>query len=1126
MKNNIRQHIRNLNILDSQLSYLGLDRELRWTQKLGEQLVKTGTISRELDNILKFLVKCSLEKKIAWIRDQELETADSEESEVSDASPDSTNLEINLERFHAGSSTVDIEDDPEGTHSSYNKYAPKEISTDDHSGKGFAGTSLMLFPNVRETEVELGEKGSWFKLFGIDKRIGTIITMYLGPNRRTNRYLTFQYIRLFKSIGGKLNNTYHWSEQLQRNYTVKSVDWEFSLKDIYRPKGIDHALKKKWRRNTRIFWAIGLNLIVNSSAFRVVMITSVLGKAKRWYHRDIMLAKLYYYNKSYLKIVKNRDTNMPIWRKWIPSGGKYRPLGIVPIAWRAYTKGLAIILSVFLTNSWAKNQHGYTKKRGTQTAWKQILTSVIKAKNVYEFDLVGYFNNINHRCIARMLERYQTPKYIILLLTELSCGPVFDIPVEEYIKYDTSVEADAFEADWAKHEYLQKYRDGWRSRGYPQGGSLSPLISIIPLIILEELGNDVKNLNYCDDGLLYCNSSSDLETVLQASLGSEESGVIVHPGKSRWVKKDGVWLTGLKFVGLRYDPFTDVLSACTRNGSTLPMQIDSVGLLTKEASAGENVFSDLKELHKDNPWALDYEPDLSVLPPPYRGGPLDSFWNANPGICESAGVMTPNQESFKWNHLHFYKIIIWIEATTSKYTPDVAERLVRNDCGLWFYYRNMAKIDPVRALNVLRDLDSFYTFSSDLSFVSCWEIVREVLSSASSSTLPILGPGQDLSGKITSPQNVGLQVDLLVWHKNMIRTNLEKIIERQGDFNLDKLALENLSLFKLDPLSALADALPDSLLSTAARHSWNVTLFLSRICWRNVVDTKFLGTLVSRLFIGSLSSDKIEQDFRLTYEKGSMVDAVFNALGSKREWAIILHNNNGLNVFNSTTVFSFILLNLVNIWDSKLSRRLKSNFPVNRIWWDYYANFVTKLTTRRSGPPPFSLINLRNGIEPELDFEKNEASSHIGINASKGTPPSLAHQKNARVKLQRALKNGIPIEAIAYSSCGESFYRGLEPFKEFPYDIHQEYSLELIDTVRKNTLPRPKNTDWLTWAPYAKGPRKSRTTVTVDYTKKRSPLNITRYFIPGSVSKVVTPLSTPVHKMKWTNLNLHLANSK
>jgi hypothetical protein len=107
---------------------------------------------------------------------------------------------------------------------------------------------------------------------------------------------------------------------------------------------------------------------MNSHAFRVVLITGVLGKSGRWYHRDINLAKLVLYNRSYAKITRSLDFNMPIKRKWIPSGSKFRPLGLVPIAWRVFTKGLATMLSVYLQNSWPQGQHGYTKGRGTQTA--------------------------------------------------------------------------------------------------------------------------------------------------------------------------------------------------------------------------------------------------------------------------------------------------------------------------------------------------------------------------------------------------------------------------------------------------------------------------------------------------------------------------------------------------------------------------------------------------------------------------------------------------------------------------------------------------------------------------------------------------------------------------------------
>lgn len=171
---------------------------------MGEMLLKTGEVPQELRDIISYLLGCNLEKKLAFIREQELESDDSEDLDETVVSVESGDA---IKRFNAAISTVDITEDPESPKKKYNKYAPKEIATDDDNGKGFAGTPLKLFPNVRETEMDLGKKSSWFTLFGIERRIGTVVKMYQGPNRRVNRYLTFQYTRLFKSIGGSLVST-------------------------------------------------------------------------------------------------------------------------------------------------------------------------------------------------------------------------------------------------------------------------------------------------------------------------------------------------------------------------------------------------------------------------------------------------------------------------------------------------------------------------------------------------------------------------------------------------------------------------------------------------------------------------------------------------------------------------------------------------------------------------------------------------------------------------------------------------------------------------------------------------------------------------------------------------------
>jgi len=96
-----------------------------------------------------------------------------------------------------------------------------------------------------------------------------------------------------------------------------------------------------------------------------------------------------------------------------------------------------------------------------------------------------------------------------------------------------------FLRDHKKHEYLHKYRDGWRHRGFPQGGSLSPLLSILPLILIEEMDSEVGCISYCDDGILYGNKARDMHKILQELFYREELGIEIHKDKSGWVKEDG-----------------------------------------------------------------------------------------------------------------------------------------------------------------------------------------------------------------------------------------------------------------------------------------------------------------------------------------------------------------------------------------------------------------------------------------------------------------------------------------------------------------------------------------------------------------------------------------------------------
>lgn len=138
-------------------------------------------------------------------------------------------------------------------------------------------------------------------------------------------------------------------------------------------------------------------------------------------------------------------------------------------------------------------------------------------------------------------------------------------------------------AMWKKHEYIHKFREGWRNKGLAQGSTISPILSVLPLAILDELAQyGLHYLGYADDGLIYGDVLGDYGVILQDLLDTGGVGAKVHPEKSKWVKKGGVWLSSLKFVGLLYDPFVNKLSACTRSGATLDLSIDVLALVDPE----------------------------------------------------------------------------------------------------------------------------------------------------------------------------------------------------------------------------------------------------------------------------------------------------------------------------------------------------------------------------------------------------------------------------------------------------------------------------------------------------------------------------------------------------------------
>lgn len=84
-------------------------------------------------------------------------------------------------------------------------------------------------------------------------------------------------------------------------------------------------------------------------------------------------------------------------------------------------------MEVFVKNCWPKNQHGYTTKRGVHTAWSEILNDVNKSKNIYEFDFVGFFNNVKLTSVGTNLQECAVPKWMAGHFIALASADVSNI---------------------------------------------------------------------------------------------------------------------------------------------------------------------------------------------------------------------------------------------------------------------------------------------------------------------------------------------------------------------------------------------------------------------------------------------------------------------------------------------------------------------------------------------------------------------------------------------------------------------------------------------------------------------------------------------------------------------------
>lgn len=99
---------------------------------------------------------------------------------------------------------------------------------------------------------------------------------------------------------------------------------------------------------------------------------------------------------------------------------------------------------------------------------------------------------------------------------------------------------------------------------------------------------------------------------------------------------------------------------------------------------------------------------------------------------------------------------------------------------------------------------------------------------------------------------------------------------------------------------------------------------MTRLGHQNVANTKFFGTFISRLFVGSFRNDGVIQDFKWETSKNSIAGLIQSMIGEdKMEEALGVP----MDVFNSTSLSISYYLSLMDKWASKKQR----NRPVHKL---------------------------------------------------------------------------------------------------------------------------------------------------------------------------------------------------
>ena len=192
----------------------------------------------------------------------------------------------------------------------------------------------------------------------------------------------------------------------------------------------------------------------------------------------------------------NRKKPPPVRRVWIPKPGKAekRPLGIPTMMERAKQALVKMALEPTWEAVFEPNNYGFRPGRSAHDAAEAIFNGIrYKPKFVFDADIKGCFDNIDHEALLKKLDTF--PK-----LTRLIRG-------------------------WLKAGVLEGQDFTPTEEGTPQGGVISPLLANVALHGMEEVAKEGFSkstsvekpilVRYADDFVILYSDKAELQRVAE-----------------------------------------------------------------------------------------------------------------------------------------------------------------------------------------------------------------------------------------------------------------------------------------------------------------------------------------------------------------------------------------------------------------------------------------------------------------------------------------------------------------------------------------------------------------------------------------------------------------------------------